>query len=770
MVLSMTAMPGAYEGRLSFGDDVTREAVPEAMAAALAAARGAPYGLSIETPTGDDVARVVVFRFDDDGVRYEGDLSATRPWREATLSPVEALAALARVGRCLAGLHARGLAHGDLREEMLRVDDAGAVTLLFPAHAVAPGAVLRARLHPGGAHAAAVAFAAPESVAGATATPAADVYSLAALAYATLTGRAPLGQVSARGPAPLAELVTWVRAALDQSPTARPTMDALAAALARGAAQTVEGALGDVFDAAPPPATEPAPEISPVLLTVLIAGGFCAFVGAVLLVVAVGDAVGAAGRVATLVGLAALSWGVSLVARRYRVEPGVTVARGLAGLFATVAVAYTFSLLDELGRLALLAGLSLSAVAGGFVVERRGAPLGGAVLLALGSQLLWIVGAQALTMRGEGEDPGALAALAACVSLVTFALAAQRRSGHLGVLAALDVAAFVSFFGAWIHRGTVMGPPTYALGVAALYALLAGVATWRGATSTAAPMALGAAGAAVVSAIAGLWVVSQHWETHGLLGAAWPFAVALAAAPLLRAPPPLKGAAAFVAGGVVVVAPTVEALLRRELAFTVFAAVAGAVVLAVASWWPALRGRDDARAEAFLGGVIGVTAAPGLRLLRAIIATPGGWMRPGEGALWAIVACGAAGLLALSYAVTRRVGRTQHRMLEAGALVPLYVLLTAQVLAAQREVAPAALALGSSSALLALGVATRRAAVMVTSAAALIVHLWAQYFIRLEDVLPLSVRLVGFGVGLLVGGVLYEQQVRHRLSALKDWD
>jgi hypothetical protein len=37
-------------------------------------------------------------------------------------------------------------------------------------------------------------------------------------------------------------------------------------------------------------------------------------------------------------------------------------------------------------------------------------------------------------------------------------------------------------------------------------------------------------------------------------------------------------------------------------------------------------------------------------------------------------------------------------------------------------------------------------------------------------VLPLSVRLVGFGVGLLLGGVTYEQSLRHRATALRTWE
>jgi hypothetical protein len=60
--------------------------------------------------------------------------------------------------------------------------------------------------------------------------------------------------------------------------------------------------------------------------------------------------------------------------------------------------------------------------------------------------------------------------------------------------------------------------------------------------------------------------------------------------------------------------------------------------------------------------------------------------------------------------------------------------------------------------------------VLLASVTALIIHLWIQYFVQLPGVFPLSVRLVGFGVGLLVGGVLYEQQVRHRLARLRDWN
>lgn len=776
MLPAMSATNGPFAGELSHGDGATKETLPEALAAALVAAQGRAYVLPVGEPAADEaVAREVFFRFDAGGVRYEGELAGTRPWRPEASSTAAALATLGRVGRCLARIHARELVHGDLHAEMLRVDDAGKVTLLVPAHASAPGAVLRARLHPGGAAATAVVFAAPEVAAAAEVTPAADVYGLAALAYLALTGYAPLGQVNLRAPGAPRPFAEMLDAALNQVPAMRPTMEVLAAALEREATAVEGEALpASAYRSLPSgrlpvPEAERPPELSPVLMLVLLVGGVCAFAGAVLLVVTGWDVVGAAGQVATLFGLAALSWGASLVAARLRLPVGVTVARGVAGLFATVAVAWAFALLDAAGRLGLLSALTVGAIAGGFVAGRRGAPLGGAVLLALGSQLLWAVGAQAIAMSGVGDGPGVLAALAAGVSAVTFALALYRRSGAFGVLAALDVAVFAGELGAWMSRGSVMGPPAYGLAVAAGYALLAGVCSWREAKAAAVPMALGAAVAAGGSALSGLWVLAYRWETHGLAGAAWPFVVAAAAAPLVRAPSPLKDAASFVAGAVVVFAPTIEALLREELGFTVGAVVVGAAVLAAAVWRPELRERDDARAEALLAGMFGVTAAPALRLFHGVVDVPGEWMRPGEAVRWALVAGVTGGLLALSYAATRRVSRARYRLLEVGALAAWFGLVTVQVLCAPREVGPAALALVTSAGLTALGATTRRAAVMLVAAAALAVHLWVQYFVRLEDVLPLSVRLVGFGVGLLVGGVLYEQQVRHRLSRLKEW-
>lgn len=765
-------MNGPFGGALTLTDGVTREALPAALAAALAAEQTHAW------PRAAD-ADVVFFSFGE-GVTYEGALTALRPWSEAALPKAAALAALGRVAERAARLHGRGLVHGDLRTGMIWLDASDAPVLLFPAHASAPGAALRARLHPGGAPATAVGYAAPEAAAAYEATPATDVYGLAAAVYESLTGYAPLGQVNLRPYAagPAGALAACVEAALNQVPAMRPTMAALASAVAAAAAEAVADAprAAAYRTAAPGSAAEAAEararstEMSPVLALVLVFGGFCAFVGAVLLVVAGWDVVGEYGRVAILAGLAALAWGAGALAARRGLETGATVGRGLAGVFATVAAAYTFALLHDPGRLGLLVGLTALSLVGGLALERRGAPLGGAALVALGAQLPWAVGAQVIHMTDRDASAGVVAVLAAAVSAPAFGLAVWRRSGPFGALAALDLAVLFAALGEHLKTGSVMGAATYALAVAGAYAALALVASWRGARAAAVPLGLGAVAAAAVSAIAGLLVLDQHWDTHGLRGAAWPFVVAAAAAALLRASAPMRSMAAFTAGAIVVLAPTAEAMVRAELAFTAGAAVVGALVLLAAVSCGALRERDDARTEALLAGLFGVMAAPTMRVLRAIEASRDGRWLSHDAAAWAVVAASTAGLLALSYAVTTRVGRARRRLLEGAALAQLYGLLTLQVLTTRDQLAPAAAALVTSAGLLALGAATRRAAVLLASVTALIIHLWIQYFVQLLGVFPLSVRLVGFGVGLLVGGVLYEQQVRHRLARLRDWN
>lgn len=773
-------MPGPFRGALRTTDGITRESLSPELCAALCQALGDPQPTPSQPP---GEARVVRFTIDPvEGVTYPADLEHARALLNASLSTAQALSALARVGHCLAQLHQHGEVHGDLRPDLVWITDQREVLLLTYARRATPGALLHARIHPGGTPASAVGFAAPEVVAAYECTAASDVYGLAAIVYATLTGYSPLGQVNL----PASALASRVYAALNQQPSARPTMRDLADAL-DDASRT--SSIAVVMSESPYRPTPPgvssaaeatqvqaqASETSAVLMLVLVVGGLCAFLGAVLLVVTGWDIVGAAGRVVMLSALAAGSWGVGAFAAHRKFDLGALVFKGVAGLFATVACGYAFYLLNEPGRLALLMALTAGAMAGGVGVERRGAPMGGTVLLLLGSQLLWAVGAQGLHMLSLGESAGAIAALAAAVSAVTYGLAIQRRSGLFGGFGALDFAIFAGAFGEYLKSGTVMGPATYALGVALAYAGLTALAAMRDEQTDPAglPMAAGATLLALGSVLLGLVVMSEHWASHGLYGALWPAVVVLAALPFTRARAPFGAWAVWTVGAIVMVAPTIEALIRDDLGFALAAVAVGFATLIAALKLPAIAKSEGTQTLTVLGGLIGVMAVPDLRVFDQIdtSAAAGFELATQQTQYLALMASVSAGLLVLSYATWSGGGRRPvHRLLHVAALGQFYALFTLKSLVNLDALFAPTVLLLVSSALLALGVTTKRAAVMVISAIALVITVWIQYFVRLRGVVPVSVRLVGFGVGLLIGGVIYEQQLRRRLSALREWN
>lgn len=764
---------GPFHGDLSFTDGNTREQLPAPLREALAHALGAPRELpTLQDP---DAAAVLPLALDREGALcVPGDLRETRAWAASLLPRPAALLALTRVARTLHALHTRGVVHGDLHPAMIRVDARGAVGLLVPAHTPAPGALLRARLHPGGEDPACVGFAAPEVIAGTGCSPASDVYALAAVAYLTLAGSPPLGQVSLYPHAgtPDGNIANLLEAALHQSPAQRPPLEHLAHELTRYAAALAAGAQTspDPYRAPPPPPDGPRPpELSPGLVFVLLVGGLCAFLGAVLLVSAGWGVVGELGRVAMLAALTAVSLGAGQLASSRGLATGAAVARALAGLFGTVATGYAFYLLNEPGRLGLLAGLCLLSLASGALASARGAPQAGLALLALGSQLGWAVGAQAIHLGHVGDRRGVLSAVAAAVSVITYALALHRRSFLLGVLGALDLGMFLGFFGVWLDRGTALGLAMYALAGSALYLLFARAATSKADSTPALPYAGGVIVCALVSALAGLHVMAERWVTHGVAGAAWPYAVALAAVVGSLVAGPGGGAARFVALATLTLAPTVESLVRDELGFALAALVLGLVMLLAAALAPSLRERGEARTELLFLGLAGALGAPAMRALHALDRVGREGDARSEGA-WITLAAASLSLLLISYALTGRVKRAQHRLLEVMGLGALFAVLTLRVLGDTQELFAAAVTLGGAAVATALGAFTRRAAVLAVGATALGVNLWVQYFARLAGVLPLSVRLVGFGVGLLLGGVIYEQTLRRRMAALKDWD
>ncbi len=768
-------MTPPFGGTLRHDGAASYEVLPPGLGPALGAAFGAPHPPVLGLAPDD--APVVEFALVGDEIVYAADLSGASPWSAASLPERDLLGLLGRVARTLAVVHGCDRVHGDLRPELLLNDPTRGVVVLAPGCASAPGALLRARLHPGGAAVATVAFAAPEVVLGTEVSPASDVYSLAAVVFATLTGSAPLGRVGlpAYEDGPHGELARTLAQCLDPVAAHRPPMEALAAALTR-AALAPRPASADTAPyrtSAPGPAygsqaSRPVRETSPVLVFTLLVGGFITFLGTVLLVSIGWSEAGVLGRGLLLAALSAGAFGLGALAERFKIDLGVVVARGVSAIFATVAIAFTFSHLEDPGRLGLLAALTAGAFVGGALAERREAPLGGAVLVGLGSQLLWTVGAQWIHMGHDLRGSGPVAVLGAVVSAVTYALALGRRAAPLAVVATLDLCVFFGALGDYLHTGSVMGPPGYALVVAAGYSLLAAGATRRGPDALAGPLGLAAGLAAVLSAGLGVLVMHNHPESHREVGALWPYLVALCAAVLSRAGGPLGAVALFVAGGLVMVVPTGEAFVRDTLGMAGIAVAVGALVVAGTLRSARLQQRPAAQSEALLGGLAGMLCVPGLRLA-ALLTRPEPTDLSEAGPWWGLVVATGCGLLVAAYAVTDRVRRDHHRLLEAAAVLSLLGALTLQVVATLDPLAPALAALGCALALALYGFVGRRAVVFLAGVGGLVIHGWIQYFVRLQDVLPLSIRLVGFGVGLLVAGVVYEQQLRPRVVILRDW-
>lgn len=166
-------------------------------------------------------------------------------WREPRDRPRRTLDALVQVLQGLAHAHARGVVHRDVTPRNVLVDRYGDARLIdFGVAAGAGDTELTVASDVVGT----VAYMAPEQARGEPATPAADVWAAAMVAYHGLAGRHPLAGHSRRGmlrkvaegrvPPPrrairgvAPELERVLCAALDADPSARPRALELAAAL-----------------------------------------------------------------------------------------------------------------------------------------------------------------------------------------------------------------------------------------------------------------------------------------------------------------------------------------------------------------------------------------------------------------------------------------------------------------------------------------------------------------------------------------------------------
>jgi hypothetical protein len=188
----------------------------------VAASLSHPHIVTLYDAIEEDGAVLLVMEY------VEGPTLAER-LREGPFEPQDALALLRDLADAVDHLHAKGIIHRDIKPANVLLDAGGRVKLTDLGIASAAQAT---GITTEGTILGTPAYMAPELFEGDRATPAADVYSLAAIAYEMLTGRR-----AREGGTPA---VIAMRAASDEPPDLRdlrPDAPALADALQRGMAR-----------------------------------------------------------------------------------------------------------------------------------------------------------------------------------------------------------------------------------------------------------------------------------------------------------------------------------------------------------------------------------------------------------------------------------------------------------------------------------------------------------------------------------------------------
>lgn len=467
-----------------------REAVPGALLRVFAEGSRGVQPLSA-APGQPGMAGLIPFGVEEGALHYGGSFAGISPLFSPALSVPARLTALAAVSQRLVTLHQGGRVHGDLRPDTIWCG-LGNANLVCAAEAFEPAALIRARLV-AGAHPASVGFAAPEVVSGAPATPASDVYSIAALAVWAIGGRIPLGQFDLReltlglG----AELGPLLTRALAPAPERRPALSGLCAALGRLAQPGSLGAPAEVRAGSSAPTTSPAPheeafepawrepeeatpspKISGLLMVVLALGGVFVFCG--------------------LLWLVLTAWVV-------------------AGPLAQ----------------ALILGLITAGTAGiGLRLEKHGFQRSGLTLLLLATQLVWVNGLHAQVSSDLLDEKLAVGVLGLLVAACSVLLASRRQSLLSGYLSAGASTISAIACAIYLSTGSVYGALIYCGAVGVLFGLATlglGRLVPPRPSALEQPYAVASLGWLAISAFAAVQVTSS--KGWGPLDAAWPYAV-----------------------------------------------------------------------------------------------------------------------------------------------------------------------------------------------------------------------------------------------------
>lgn len=460
----------------------------------------------------------------------------------------------------------------------------------------------------------------------------------------------------------------------------------------------------------------------------------------------------------------------------------------VAALQAFVAAACLWAGLSDTGRGVLSGAVALALVAASVALLRRATTRKhqeheALALAVVGTFVAWLSAWHLLAGARLTSDAGAWTAAAGLIALATYGLVALTRSAVLSGLAALYLSVTALLLGDYLSTGTLLGP---ALFTGAVFAAFVGVTALMHALGG---VALGASPAvagclwAVASAICGLVVLDRR--SGDAFGVGWPLVfTALAVAATVVGPVAYRLIAALAMVPLVAFVPTSLALLASDgervgyLQLSVFVAFA---VIAAAFWAPGAR-TTGRQLLLILPALLPTTFTPGILclvncagrdgmvLLQEALSS-GGRVHETRFAYLASVVGISGVLVGLAFLfASRAASRAGYRVLEAAGLLLFFG--TTSLLSFMRleDWFYPLLIFGGGALVIALGAWQRRALLVACAVPVLVLNLWVQYFAKLADHVPTFGLVLGFGVGLMGFGLLFERRVKHALPTLREWN
>lgn len=460
----------------------------------------------------------------------------------------------------------------------------------------------------------------------------------------------------------------------------------------------------------------------------------------------------------------------------------------IAALQALVSAACLWSGLSDTGRGLLSLAGAVALVAGAVALLRlestRKTRDQEAIALAIaGTCVGWIAAWHLLSGARLLGDEGAWTAAAALITLVTYGLVVFARSAVLSAVAALYLAVTAAMLGDYLSTGTLLGPSLYTGAVCAVFLGVAFLLHSLGGFALGASPAVGACLWAAVSAVCGLVVLDRR--DGDAFGVAWPLGLtALAVAATVVGPRAYRLIAALAMIPLVAFAPTTIVFLAEDaerVGYLQLAVVVAFGVIATGYWAPGERtlGRQlllilpallPATFPPGLLCLVKCAGKDGLQLLLDAVAS-GGRVHTTPFAYLASVVGISGVLVGLAFLFApRAASRAGYRVLEGAGLLLFFGTTSLLSFFRLEDWFYPGLIFGGGALVIVLGAWQRRALLVASATPVLVLHLWVQYFAKLNDHVPTFGLVLGFGVGLMAFGLLFERRVKHALPSLREWD